>query len=112
MCRGAPNINYLLFTDDSLIFCKENYSTSGSLQNLLKIYERVLGQSINVVEVVKDEIKSSWGGSNTQHFEKYLGFPPLVGRSRKKTFTEIKTKLWQKLQVWKEKLSQGGKETY
>lgn len=121
VCRGAPYINYLLFVEDSLIFCKASSSSSNSLKDLLNSYARALGQSINTEKttmvfsenmdgVVKSGIMFSWGGSNTQQFKKYFGLPPLVGRSKKKAFPEIKTKLWQRLQVWKEKfLSQEGK---
>lgn len=47
VCRGAPYINYLLFVDDSLNFCKANSSSSNSLKDLLNCYPRVFGQSIN-----------------------------------------------------------------
>ena len=45
-----------------------------------------------------------------QH-EKYLGLPSLVGRNKKNTLKEVKTKLAKKLAGWKEKLlSKAGKE--
>ena len=43
--------------------------------------------------------------------EKHLGLPSLVGRNKKNTFKEVKTKLAKKLAGWKEKLlSKAGKE--
>ncbi|XP_042944574.1 uncharacterized mitochondrial protein AtMg00310-like [Carya illinoinensis] len=67
--------------------------------------------SKNVHEDVKVNIMAMWGGSNTQQFEKYLGLPPMVGRSKQRVFADIKQKLWQKIQMWKGNLlSQGGKE--
>lgn len=122
VCRGAPTINHLLFANDNLIFCKATRSSSISLLNLLNTYARASGQCINtekttmvfiknVGEIEKEGIMNLWGGRQTQQYKKYLGFLPMVGRSRKKNFSKIKTKLWQRLQVWKEKLlSQGGKE--
>lgn len=43
--------------------------------------------------------------------EKYLELPSFVGQLRKRVFVNIKTKVCQKLNFWKEQLlSQGGKE--
>lgn len=33
------------------------------------------------------------GGRAPQQHEKYLGLPPIIGRSHKKAFSEIKVKL-------------------
>lgn len=53
-----------------------------------------------------------WGRGHHKQYEKYLGLPPIIGRSKKKAFAEIKAKVWKKLQLWKEGLlSQGGWET-
>lgn len=52
-----------------------------------------------------------WGVQKFHQYEKYLGLPPLVGRAKTKAFSDIKHKVWAKLQSWKEKmLSQDGKE--
>jgi hypothetical protein len=52
-----------------------------------------------------------FGTSPTTQFEKYLGLPPLIGRSKKQAFFEIKDRIWRKLQGWKEIfLSQAGKK--
>lgn len=60
---------------------------------------------------VKGVIQSMWGIRGQQQYEKYLRFPSIFGRSKKRAFAEIKTNLWHKLQSWKGKLlSQGGKE--
>lgn len=57
------------------------------------------------------EILELWGVQHSQQFEKYLGLPPLVGRSKYKAFSDIKHKVWKQLQGWKETmLSIGGKE--
>lgn len=105
VCRGAPYINHLLFANDSLIFCKANNSFSNYLQSLLSTYAHASGQSINAEKTTivfsknmdgetKRGIMAAWGGNNVQKFEKYLDLPPTMGRSRKKAFAEIKTKLW------------------
>lgn len=49
--------------------------------------------------------------SSTNHYEKYLGLPTLVGRSRISTFNGIKGIIWKRINGWKEKfLSHTGKE--
>jgi len=40
----------------------------------------------------------------TQQFERYLGLPTLIGRSRVSSFNYIKGRIWSKLNGWKEKL--------
>ena len=42
---------------------------------------------------------------------KYLGLPPIIGRSKREVFAEVKERVGKKLAGWKEKmLSIGGKE--
>ena len=42
---------------------------------------------------------------------KYLGLPPIIGRSKMEVFAEVKERVGKKLAGWKEKmLSMGGKE--
>lgn len=42
ICRSAPSINHLLFTYDSVIFCKANVGETEKIQALLEIYEHAL----------------------------------------------------------------------
>jgi hypothetical protein len=47
----------------------------------------------------------------TQRFDKYLGLPTLVGKSRTREFQSIKDSMWKRLNDWKTIfLSQAGKE--
>jgi hypothetical protein len=47
----------------------------------------------------------------TQRYDKYLGLPTLVGKSRKPAFKNIKDRVQRRLGDWKLKfLSQAGKE--
>lgn len=104
VCRGAPLINYILFVNDSLIFCKANRFKSQKLLDLLEEYAMALGQHINeekttmifsrnVRERDKHEIMALWGTRNQQHHEKYLDLPHIIGKSRKRDFSDIKARV-------------------
>lgn len=52
VCRGAPSINHLLFTDDNVIFCKVDVDTTKKVQSLLLEYELASGECINSNKIV------------------------------------------------------------
>ena len=122
ICRGGPRLSHLFFADDSVIFCRASQHEGEVLQNILKLYERASGQKINeektafffsknTPSAVRSEILSMFGSSPATQFEKYLGLPPILGRSKKRAFNEIKDRIWKRLQGWKENLlSQAGRE--
>lgn len=67
--------------------------------------------SKNTHVVKREEISALWTNETVQQYEKYLGLPLMIGRSKRMAFFDIKQKVWQTFQVWKEKLlSQQGKE--
>jgi hypothetical protein len=86
------------------------------------VYEEVLGQKLNRDKTsiffskntkakTRDHIASVADVSPAQHYEKYLGLSALIGRSQVSTFTDIKAKIWDQINGWKEKfLSQVGKK--
>jgi hypothetical protein len=47
ICHGAPSINHLFFTDDSLILMKARVKDLKELKHILEVYERASGQVIN-----------------------------------------------------------------
>jgi hypothetical protein len=67
--------------------------------------------SRNTPVVTRTFILSSVRVSSTQRYEKYLGLPALIGRSKVSAFSSIKGRIWDRICGWKNKfLSQAGKE--
>jgi hypothetical protein len=120
--RGGTRLNHLFFADDSLLFCKENTLEWLQVQAVLEVYEIASGQKINrnktaiffsrnTRKVAKKHILSIAGVSSTQRYEKYLGLPAIIGRSKMKAFEGIKGRIWDRINRWKENfLSQARKE--
>jgi hypothetical protein len=115
-------LSHLFFVDDSLLFCLANFAEWGKIQQLQHIYELASGQKLNTAKTsiflsrntrreFRDHISSIVGILATASYEKYLGLPALVGRSKNQTFAGIQGRVCQKLDGWKEKfLSQVGKK--
>ncbi|XP_027157917.1 uncharacterized protein LOC113759541 [Coffea eugenioides] len=59
--RNGPSMTHLFFADDSLIFCKANREEASELFQILRNYEKGLGQSINL------EKSSVFFSSNVSH---------------------------------------------
>ena len=122
LCRRSPTLTHLLFTDDSLLFCRATRDECRKIIDILETYEGELGQKVNknkttiffsksTDEATKQEIEATLGLQEIVHFEQYLGLPSLVGRRKKEGFNFIKEKVWRKLQGWEGKLlSQASRE--
>jgi hypothetical protein len=120
--RGGMRVNHLFFADDSLLFCKANIFEWVRIQQILETYEKALGQKLNRSKTsiffsrntkrgTRDHILSVASLTTTRCYEKYLGLPALVGRSRVGAFQSLTGRVWERLNGWKEKfLSQAGKE--
>jgi len=67
--------------------------------------------SHNTDDSARAAVQQALGVPAIHHYEKYLGLPSFVGRNKKACFTDIKERIWKRMQGWKEKLlSQAGKE--
>ena len=82
--------SYLLFTDDSIIFCKASANVGLQVLKVLSDYKQESGQKINKEKTslffsrntnndTKEAIKELFGAQIIQQHEKYLGLPLLVG---------------------------------
>ncbi|XP_042950197.1 uncharacterized protein LOC122282305 [Carya illinoinensis] len=81
---------------------------SGQLLNLQK---STIFFSSNTPTAVRRQIQREAGVPVCGNYEKYLGLPAMIGRSRYNTFREVKERVWARLNNWKNLfLSQAGKE--
>ena len=97
LCKNGPQILYLFFADDSLIFCRAKMGDVQAIQLALALYERAPGQKINgtktnlffgksVLESTKTDLKNFLGVLEIKEYEKYLGLLAMVGRKKKESF--------------------------
>lgn len=52
--------------------------------------------SKNLTPTTKCLIKELWGMASEVGYATYLGLPQIVGQSKKKTFSQVKQRDWQK----------------
>ena len=105
-----------------MIFCQANQSEVQEIVKILQVYAGASGQCINMEKSSlffsgntprqqKHWIMDSLGVKEVAKFDTYLGLPMLIGRTKYLTFSNLKDKVWKKLQGWKGKmLSRAGKE--
>ncbi|XP_057452170.1 uncharacterized protein LOC130743990 [Lotus japonicus] len=120
--RSAPVISHLLFADDSVIFARADVQEAECIRNILSSYERASGQAINLdksmLSVSRNvpqnffhELRQLLGVKAVESFDKYLGLPTIIGKSKSQIFHFVKERVWKKLKGWKERsLSRAGRE--
>ena len=89
---------------------------------ILKLYEDSSSQQLNrekktiffspnTSPATRKAIQELWGSNGVQNFDKYLGLPALISRSKRSIFNSLKERIVRCLQGWKEKfLSKAGRE--
>jgi len=122
VARGSPQVNHLLFADDTMFFCKTNPTCCGALSNILKKYELASGQSINLAKSaitfssktpqdIKRRVKLSLRIDNEGGIGKYLGLPEHFGRRKRDIFSSIVDRIRQRSHSWSIRfLSSAGKQ--
>ncbi|KAL5781985.1 hypothetical protein ACOSP7_007014 [Xanthoceras sorbifolium] len=102
--RGSPLVSHLFFADDRIVFCKAETHNCEELKKILKIYEKVSGQQVNLQKsniTFSPNVKRNLSASilnclnleNAQSHDKYLGLPTLVGKNKRRTFCDIKERV-------------------
>ena len=120
--RGGSKISHLFFADDSLLFCQATLSNCVEISKVLKNYEEASGQQLNRAKTsifftkntsleLKAQIQAMFQVPEIKSYEKYLGLPSFVGRSKVAAFGDLKGRVWRQINGWKERLlSHGGRE--
>lgn len=118
VARDSPALNHLLFTDDTMFFCKSDPDSCLSLASILQRYEDASGQYINRQKSaitfsaktplgtrvrVKDFLQiESEGGVG-----KYLGLPEHFTRRKRDIFASLVDKLRQREHSWSTRFLNG-----
>lgn len=71
ICRKAPTITHMLFADDSYFFCQADTNEASKVLEVLRIYEKALGQQLNKGK------SSVFFSSNVIHYNRQLVFQML-----------------------------------
>jgi len=122
VCHGAPIVSHLLFADDCFLFCRASVVEAKKLLNILHIYGSASTQDINLSKsegffnrnmslAAQEDLSRILEVRHVLGTGKYLGFPSMIGRTKKAVFAFIKDRIWKKINAWRgSALSKAGKE--
>ncbi|CAM8920557.1 unnamed protein product [Rhodiola kirilowii] len=122
ICRGAPIISNLMFADDCLLFIKSTKNSVSWIRDILKRYEAVSGQKVNlsksevvcskaVPEAFRQELVERMGVEIVPSHSNYLGLPNCFSHRKSALFRKIEENVTRKIGDWKHKLlSSAGRE--
>ncbi|CAA7042008.1 unnamed protein product [Microthlaspi erraticum] len=123
LSQHCPSVSHLLFADDSLFFCKATTQDSMRMAQILKDYEELSGQKVNLLKSSdifgmripysrKQHIQSVLGIYNVGGGGKYLGLPEQFGQSKTEAFQSIVDGVKKTVGGWYNQfLTAAGKET-
>jgi hypothetical protein len=97
-------LNHLFFVDNSMLFCRASLDEWVRIKSILEIYEKAFGQKINrektsiffskyMKTAIRDQILSIVGVNSTQSYEKYIGIPTIIDRSKTCSFKSIQGRI-------------------
>lgn len=118
VARKSPQMNHLLFADDTVFYSSTSVKSCASLLRILKRYENCSGQCINLSkssvtfsvrtpEEIKSRAKLAIGIEEIGGMGKYLGLPETFGRKKRDVFIGLVDKLRQRSQSWPTKFLSG-----
>lgn len=119
---SAPNISNLCFADDTILFSQATVQEATMVRTMLDKYATASGQIINLDKstmVFSPNITPEAGHAITsilpfqviERFDRYLGLPTQIGRTKVEVFNFLKDRLWSRVHGWSEKhLSMAGRE--
>lgn len=122
--QNNPRINHLFFTNDSLLFIRNKKGDAELVQTILRDFERVSGQKINLSKPSlffslnkpreqRQELGSIMGMRVMEELEKYLGLPLTVGKNKTNAFRFLVDRFSNRIKDWSKRLlSYGGKEIF
>ncbi|CAA7027569.1 unnamed protein product [Microthlaspi erraticum] len=122
IAQTCPQISHLLFTDDSIFFCKADIQQCTELMRIFTCYGQASGQQLNATKssiffgskVPQDDriaLKRALGITKEGGMGLYLGLPENICGSKQKVFTFVQERLAKRINTWSAKfLSKGGKE--
>lgn len=115
-------ISNLCFADDTVLFCQAALSDAEEVVRILNRYAQASGQIINLEKstmmfspgtsaTTRIEIQNLLGIQVVPKFDKYLGMPTVVGRSKKEVFSFLLDRVWDRIKNWNERdFSMAGRE--
>lgn len=122
VARHSPQVNHLLFPDDTIFFCKADSASCSSLAVILHQYELASGQSINLQKSaitfsakppsnMRARARQILKIRNEGGASKYLGLPENFGRQKRDIFASLVDRIRQKSHSWSSRfLSPAGKQ--
>ncbi|GAA0159884.1 hypothetical protein LIER_16564 [Lithospermum erythrorhizon] len=115
IARECPSVSHILFSYDTILFCRATEEEGYELMRILQDYETASGQKVNVrkssvsfepqfTSAIRAQIVRTLKMREVRDQGKYLGLPSYIGRSKKTVFNYLVTKV--------EGLSQAGRELH
>lgn len=111
---GASVISNLCFAYDTVLYCEASIEEATELLRILDMYAHASGQIINLDKssmtftsgtppLVRTSINNLMGIPVVEKFEKHLGLPAMVGRSKREVFAFLKDRIWDRVRRWNDR---------